>query len=100
MAKLIALLGLLAAAVGLPAQTLVNGSFENGASGWVLSAGTEIKGPVSGDPRIGVDGNQVAQLGLSGVANAYIHQTLTLQPQTTYQLTFYLGASAAQTGHE
>lgn len=81
---------------------IVNGSFEqngpgwsnNSGYGWNATAGIYYAGLPDNGRAIGTDGVRAASLGTFNVANDTLSQTVTLAPNTTYQVLFDWTANA------
>lgn len=81
---------------------IVNGSFEangpgwsnNSGYGWSATSGIYYAGLPDNGRAIGTDGVRAASLGTFNVANDTLSQTVTLAPNTTYQVLFDWTANA------
>ena len=66
---------------------IVNGSFENGFTGWETTSGCFIIGTPVSQP-IGSHGQVCADLGGGDITGAILSQTFNCNPNTDYELTF------------
>jgi len=74
-------------------SSLVNGSFENGLTGWSYNSGMFTIG-TAGTP-IGVDGSYSGDLGGGGVTGTKVWQSVAALPGTNYVLSFYSGCNGS-----
>src|SRR5204863_29743 len=75
-------------------SAITNGGFEAGLAGWSYNAGVYSIGHFGTEP-IGVDGSLAADLGGGEIAGSKMWQSITVVPQTPYQLTFSEAANGA-----
>ena len=72
-------------------HTFMNGSFEQGMTGWAFAPGTGLYGPPY-VTSVGIDGNYCALLGGGNVPDAVLSQTFCVTPGATYRVSFEYAA--------